>query len=293
VIRAVLAACLAAGLTAAAGASAIAPASPGVVNTITYHDQAGDDPAGADITHIAISNDRRGVLTFHVAIPSRPTFTDGMRVRIMLNADDDPATGYFGMDYSLIADSLGAHIFGCSDPPACADFGELPRGSLSFTYAGGATFSISADELGGTKLFGFIVETWDGLVYTPGTGYDFRDAHWDLAPDYNWWAYDTRALYAQSFSTTPARPRAGIPLTLHLVAYSTATATPVTKGQARCTMMIAGQRLKPRSQTFADEEAFCVFDLPARSSGQRFRSTISVLTGGSRLTRSVSGRIGS
>jgi hypothetical protein len=105
VIRTALAACLF-GLLAAEGASG---ARAELIRTRPCEDQIprreGRGPQGPDITSVVVSTGEDRRLTFMVSMPSRPTLTEDMRVRIWLDADDDRTTGltvdgHTGLDHS-------------------------------------------------------------------------------------------------------------------------------------------------------------------------------------------------
>jgi hypothetical protein len=288
VIRIALASCIAAAFVVAVGAAAIeAPVSArGPSNSVTFKDETGEDAAGPDITSVTTSSNDREV-SFRVSIQNRPTFSDKMRVGIRVDSDADPATK---PDYVLIADTvLEPQIFRCSNPPLCDVFQRPAQSSLRFSYNGGATFTVGVEELGGTTRFAFAADAWDGLVYGSN---DLTNVHWDFAPDHDqWWAYDTRALRAESFSSSPGRPAAGRRFALRLTAFRTDTGTTVTSGRVTCSLTVAGTPIKPVSRRFVSERAVCVFGIPAHSRGQRFRATISIGARGDRATRSLSGRI--
>lgn len=266
-----------------------APQARDSANSVAFQDEIGEDASGPDITAITVSNDARDVVTFRIAIPNRPSFTKEMRVGIRVDSGADPAAHNARGDYVLERDDRGLHLFRCSNPPVCDGYVQQEDSSLQFAYARGATFTIDTADLGGTKRFAFAVDAWDGLVFGSD---DFTNVHWDFAPDHNqWWTYDTRRVLVETFSATPARPRAGEEFTLHLTAIHTATGTPVAKGKVRCAARIAGKPLKPRSGGLVGERARCVFEIPANARGRRFRATIAIVAEGSRLVRSLSGRV--
>jgi hypothetical protein len=290
-----------AGFVTFVGVARSQPASPERVtaNRVTFEDARSENPAGIDISRVVVTSNAYGEIVFRVDIPTDSTFTDDMRIRIWVDSDDDPTTGLHstgagllgGGDYFLLADNFGAELYGCSNPPACDTFGPKQQFSFGFSYRDGATFTIDADDLGKTKRFRFAVSAYDGLVYTPDVGYDFTNAHFDVAPGLNeWWTYDTRALLAKRFSATPTRARAGKQFTLALTTVRTDTGA-VARGRVSCSFKTGGRSLAPRSRGFVRDAARCAFDIPASSRGKRFRSSITVVAAGHTLTRSVSGRI--
>lgn len=305
-IRAVLAACLL-GLLAADGAAGLESASSTRLATTTtsFEDARGEDPQGPDITTVVVSTDDDRLLSFRVDIPSNPTLSEDMRIRIWLDSDDDRTTGLaidglVGFDYFLLVDrwelGLGAvGLFGCSGSTCTGGQGWGPQTSLRFSYESGARFTIDTAELGIDHLrrFRFSVETMSGVVFDPvGRRYDFTNVHRDFAPQLGeFWTHESRPLLVQSFSATPAIPRAGKPFALRLTAIRTDTGTALASGNVSCSFRTAGKSVRPRSNRFVGKQAVCVFGIPPAAKGQRFRSSISVLLGGTKVTRSLSGTI--
>lgn len=295
-----------------------------VANSATFQDATGEDPAGPDISSVVVSNDAKGVLTFRVAIPSHPALTEDMRIFIWFDFDDHATTGLDeGLDHRLVVDvgSVGLGAAGlafCGYPgPSCGvvqgwrGFGE--RVSLRFSYENGvAIFSFDTAKLarqepfriGRLERLRFWVVVESGVRFDPVTRrWDFTDWRRDVAPTEppggrgfpareEFWIYESRPLLVRNFSTAPARPRAGKPFALRVAAIHSDTGAALTSGAVLCSSTIAGNPLRPRSRGFVGERAACVFAIPANAKGRTFRSTISVQSGGTKLTRSVSGRVG-
>jgi hypothetical protein len=159
-------------------------------------------------------------------------------------------------------------------------------------------------RVGSLKRFRFWVVVESGVQYDPVTGRsDFTDWRRDVAPTDppagrgfpardEFWIYESRPLLVKDFSTAPAAPRAGKPFALRLVAIRSDTGATLTTGALSCSSTIGGKPLRPRSRGFVGERAVCTFAIPANAKRRTFRSTISVESGGTTLTRSVSGRVG-
>jgi hypothetical protein len=321
------AACTAALVLFASGAADVAASSEALTQTVangaTFRDATGEDPAGPDISSVVVSNDDKGELTFRVAIPSHPALTEDIRIFIWFDYDDRATTGLDeGLDHLLVVD-LGSVGFGAAGlafcgytPPSCGvvqgwrGFGELA--SLRFSYENGvAIFSFDATKLareepfriGGLQRFRFWIVVESGVRFDPVTGrWDFTNWRRDVAPTEppagrgfpardQFWTYESRPLLVKDFSTAPATPRAGKPFALRLAAIHSDTGAALTSGAVSCSSTIAGKPLRPRSRGFVGERAVCVFQIPANTKGRTFRSTISVMSGGTKLTRSVSGRV--
>jgi len=283
-----------------ADAATVVPASPAVaaVNSVTFRDATGEDPDGPDITTVAVSNDDAGLITFRVAIPSRPTLIEGMRFRIWIDSDDDPATGLSmnGMDHFLLHEGGRTGLYRCGGS-MCSGGGDVSR-TLEFSYAGGPRFAILTDELGLTKRFRFAVEAATGIFVDPVTKtVDATDAHFDDAPERgrHWTAsvqIGPQRLLVRSLGTTPAVARAGRPFSVRLTATRSDTGAVVSSGRVACAARIAGERVVPRSQRFIGDRAVCVFRIPADVAGKTIRGSITVSFAGKKVSREFLARIG-
>ena len=326
-LRALSGACTAALVLFAPGAATGAGSSQTLMqlraNSATFQDATGEAPGSPDITRVVVSNDDKGELTFRVGIPSHPSLTEAMRIFIWFDYDDRATTGLDeGLDHLLIVD-VGSVGFGaaglafCGYPgPSCGvvegwrAFGE--RVALRFLYENGvAVFSFDTTKLarqepfriGGLERFRFWIVVESGVRFDPVTGrWDFTDWRRDVAPTEplagrgfpardQFWIYESRPLLVKDFSTVPATPRAGKLFALRLAAIRSDTGAALSSGGVSCSSTIAGLPLRPRSRGFVDERAVCAFAIPASAKGRTFRSTISVQSGGTRLTRSASGRV--
>jgi hypothetical protein len=264
-----------------------------------YSDATGEVAQGPDITTAEVSSDE-GTLSFRVAIPSHPILTDDMRIRIWLDADDDPETGLIvegreGLDLFLLVErwELGFGAVGVYRCSASTCTGRR-EASVGFTFDSGATFAFDPTPLGIARIerFRFSVEATAGRFDQAARRYDFSDARQDVAPaEGRYWSYDTRTAVVHRFSATPTRPVAGKPFALRLQAVRTDSGLAVTRGNVSCSCRIAGKPIRPGSQRFFGGTAVCTFDIPATARGKRFRSSISLRAPGIDLARSVSGTI--
>lgn len=258
----------------------------------------GEDPAGIDISRVAVSATADGDIVFRIEIPTHSRFTPDMRIRIWLDSDDDPSTGLDGADQFLLADDSVVALYGCADPPTCHTFGTGLTPSLRFSYEGGPTFSVDSRDLRKSKRFRFSVSAYSGILHRPDGSYDFSNWHSDFAPDgaydvvpSRWWTFDTRALVAKSFSATPATARAGQPFTLRLTTIRTDTGAVLESGKVSCSLRIAGSSVKARTSGLFARRAVCGFDVPVGAKGKRYRAFVTVRTGANAITRLLSGRV--
>jgi hypothetical protein len=284
-------------------------AAPGAPNSATFEDAIGEDPAGPDITSVAVANDRMGELTFRVSIPNRPVLTEDLRLTLRVDWDDSAATGLTvegqqGVDMLIVVDR-GLHGFGQAAIGGCSgnscSTGVDPD-VLRFSYeAGVATFALDTVRFEvPLKRLRFRVEVLSGVLFDPGPPrrWDLTNAHIDRAPELSEvpsrtdsWVYDSRPLLVRSFSRAPLTPRAGKPFALRLTATRTDTNAVVRRGRVVCSMKLRGKPLRARSQGFVGQRATCGYAIPKDASGKRYRGTISVRVNDATVSRSLAGRV--
>jgi hypothetical protein len=263
---------------------------------VTFTDATAEDPQGPDITTVTVSNDDAGRITFRAAIPSRPTLADGMRFRLWLDSDHDPATGLAanGMDYFLLYEQGRAGVWRCGGS-TCA--GGAAATTLEFSYASGPRFTILDAEIGNAKRFRFAVEAATDIFVDPATKtVDASKARFDDAPARgSTWTYalaiGPQRLVVENLVTSPVAPRAGNPFTARVLVTRADTGEVLTSGRVRCTARIGGLSLRPRSQGFAGRRAACVFGIPADAAGQTIRGSVTISFGGKKITRAFSARV--
>jgi hypothetical protein len=288
-------------LTVLALAVTIAPESFArvAVNSSAFQDATGENPDGVDITSVLVSNNDEGLLTFRINIPTRAAFTEDMRVRIWFDSDYKRDTGLTapdvaGRDYFILWDRDGVRLFRCGGS-SCRS--GQPQRTLSSSYRGGATLSINAAELE-TKRFRFTVEAAAGIAYDPATRrFDVTKATWDFAPERaKFWSYKVGVgpsrLLAKGFSTAPARPKAGMRLSVRLAAARNDTGALLSSGRVTCGARIGVKPLKPSLQRFVGSRATCVFGIPPNAKGQSLRGSIAIAFQGRQVRKSFFRRIG-
>jgi hypothetical protein len=279
----------------------VAPASFARVdaNTSSFQDATGENPGGVDITSVRVSNNDEGLLTFRINIPTRPAFTDDMRLRVWFDSDNNRETGLTpadvaGRDSFILWDRDGVRLFRCSGS-SCRS--GQPQTTLTSSYRGGATLSIDATELETTR-FRFTVEAAAGIAYDPATRrFDTANATWDFAPDRaRFWSYNVRLgpsrLLVKSFSTTPARPKAGKKVSVQLAATRNDTGKLLSNGRVTCAARAGAKPLKPSSERFVGTRATCAFAIPPNAKGQTLRGSIAIVFGGRMVSKTFSSLIG-
>jgi hypothetical protein len=280
----------------------LVPASFGRVaaNKATFEDTTGENPGGIDITSVLVSNNDEGLITVRINTPSRATFTEDMRARVWFDSDSNRETGltetdFAGSDYFILWDREGTRLFRCSGS-SCRN--DAPQRTLSSSYRQGATFTISAFELGDTNRFKFTVYAAAGIRYDPATRrYDFAKATVDYAPaqDQSWSFTVKRGpsrLLVKGFSTAPAQPQAGKSLSVRVGVARADTGDLLSSGRVTCVARIRAKPLKPRSRGFLGRRATCVFAIPASAKGRTLRGSITIAFAGKRITKAFFRRIG-
>lgn len=285
--------------TVASGALS-SPAAP-AANSTTYQDSQGENPAAPDITTLTVSNTDAGVISFRVAIPNRPTFTQDMLLLLFVDSDANPQTGdpeELGADYVIELFGGEAALFRWDGTNFTRRAGDPPATSLIFGYMGGVTVTISAAELGNTKRFGFSFVAVSGIAIDPTTSdLDFTNAVADIAPAVNsgLYQYEVRitppTLVVRSLKPTPARPTAGRSFTLRLTAVRSDTNAAVQNGRVTCVGRIGNARLRAQVQRVIGRSAVCTWNIPAGAKAKMFRGSVAVVFEGLRAQQGYSARV--
>jgi hypothetical protein len=285
-------------LTPTGGASSARDAA----NSVTFTDSTGEDAQGPDITTVVLSNDDKGILTWVINVPNRPTLTGDMGFIVFINSDSNAATGdpqLFGSDYVL-------QLIGPISGPAQAglfrwdgtDFTALgvPQSSLIFNYRNGATIRLNASELGNTRRLQFLVLALTGLVLGPDGQLDDANARFDVAPDpgHGVYAFDVRItparLVVKSFGMRPSTPRAGKPLSV-FVTFARSDGTPPTAPSVTCRATLGGRALSASGARVTGGRATCLWAIPRTARGQTIRGTVTVRSGGLKTSRPFTAKV--
>jgi hypothetical protein len=277
-------------------AAALGGASRAATNSQSFPDSTGEDANAPDVSSVDVSNDDAGMITLKVNISNRPALTQDMLMLVLLNTDQNAATGdptLLGADYAiqLIPGAVGLFQWNSTDFVAAAS-----QTSLTYGYdATGATFRISAADLGKTTTFGFAVIAVSGLTTDASGNPDFTNAHSDTAPDaghglYTYNVLTKLVLTQTAFTTSPTPARAGKRFTASLGATENDTNGPVSGATVTCTARIGTKRI-PGTHTLANGVASCVWKLPKTAKGKTLRGTITVSLRGATLTKSFAARV--
>ena len=282
-------------LPAAASGALSGPAAPGA-NSATFQDSTGENPAGPDITTITVSNDDAATITFKVDIPNRPQYTPDVALVLFIDSDANQATGdatTFGADFviQLLQGEVLLFKWDGSDYTLSAT-----QASLNQTWANGATIRINAADLNNTRKLGFDVLALSGVAFDPTTGtVDFTNAHGDVAPAVGLYTYQLQVtkptLVVRSLKPTPARPVAGKPFTLRLVAARSDTGAAVQNGRVTCVGRLGSARLKAQVQRVQGGAATCTWNIPANARGKAFRGSVAVVFEGLKASQGYTGKV--
>jgi hypothetical protein len=294
-------------LPAAASALPSGTASPAraAVNSQTFQDSTGEDPAAPDITTIVVSNDDAGIVSFRINIPNRPTLAQDMLLEIWINTDNNTATGdpdLAGVDYVMQVVQGEIVLYRWDGTGFTRRFGDPSAVTLSFSYQAGITVRISATELGNTKAFRFFVDTVSGLVFDPVTeeltcGIAPLPCPSDIAPGGGAGLYlytvviAKPTLVVRRVTTSPAAPRSGRPFTLRMVAARSDTGAVLQNGRVTCVGRAGTARLKAQVARVVGGAVVCTWLIPVKAKGKTFKGSATVVFEGLRATGNVSRRI--
>jgi hypothetical protein len=280
--------------TAASGALS-APAAP-VANSTTYQDSVGEDPTGPDITTIIVSNDNAGTITFRINVPNRPQLTQDQVAILNIDSDANQGTGdpdNFGSDFILQYIQGEAILFKWDG----ADYTlSATQSSLTSSWTNGPTFKINASDLNNTRRLSFGALVVSGVAFDPTTGtIDCTNCKRDFAPLIGLYTYRLQltkpTLVVRSLKPAPAKPAAGKPFTLRLVAARSDTGAVVQNGRVACVGRLGSARLKAQVQRVQRGAATCTWNVPTTAKGKTFRGTVTIAFEGLKASQSYTGKV--
>jgi len=282
-------------LPAAASGALAAPAAP-AANSKTFQDSTGEDPAAPDISTIVASNDDAATITFKISIANRAQYSSDVAIVMFLDSDANQGTGdpdSLGADYiiQLIQGEILLFKWDGSDYTISAT-----QASLSYSWASGPTIKINAADLGNTRKLNFDVTAVSNIVFDPTTGaIDCAACKRDFAPTIGFYTYQLQVtkptLVVRGLKPTPAKPAAGKPFTLRLVAARSDTGAVVKNGRVTCVGRLGSARVTAQVQRVQGGAATCTWNLPASAQGKTFRGTVSVAFEGLKASQSYTGKV--
>jgi hypothetical protein len=265
-------------------------------NTTTYQDSTGEEPGSPDITTIVVSNDDAATITFRINTPSKAQYSPDVAIVMFLDSDANQATGdpeSLGADYiiQLIQGEILLFKWDGSDFSLSAT-----QASLSYSWSSGPTIRINASDLNNTRKFNFDVTAVANIVFDPTTGaIDCANCKRDFAPTIGLYTYQVKVgkptLIVRSLKPTPAKPSAGRPFTLRLVAARSDTGAVVQNGKATCVGRLGSTRLTAQVQRVQGGAAVCTWNIPANAKGKSFRGSVTVAFEGLKASQSYAGKV--
>jgi hypothetical protein len=277
-------------------AGALGSSSHIATNAQSFADSVGEDANAPDITNIDVSNTDNGLITFHIAISNRPTFTPDMAVLVWLDTDANPATGdpqSLGADYVIELDPGSIGLFKWNG----TTFDNAPSATtVTYSYdATGATIRAGIQDLGGTKVINFGADAISGITTDASGNADFTNAHDDLAPDpghgfFNYAVITKLTLKQTAFSYTPKPAKSGARLTATLAATESDTTGPVAKATITCVATIKGVHLRA-THSLANGVASCFWKVPKTAKGKTLLGKITITLQGTTLAHSFTTKI--
>jgi hypothetical protein len=274
------------------------PGAPATVaaNSTTYNDSVGEDAAAPDITTIVASNDDAATISIKINIPNRPQYAADIAVVMFLDSDANQSTGdpeSLGADYiiQLIQGEILLFKWDGSDFTVSAT-----QASLSYVWASGPTIRVNASDLSNTRKLLFDVTAVSGLVFDSTTGaIDCTNCKRDFAPTIGFYQYNVvvqkPTLVVRSLKPAPAKPVAGRPFTLKLVAARSDTGAVVQNGRVTCVGRVGSARLKAQVQRVQGGAATCTWKIPANAKGKGFRGSVTVSFEGLKAAQSYTGKV--
>lgn len=296
-------------VVAAMTATAAGGSSHGLAaNSATYADERNEDAGAPDIDTVVVSNDDIGRIVFQVDVPTHPSLTQDMRIRLWFS-DGHPATGLTpnGADGFILVDGFlldfgTAALYRCQDSVCIPTAYSHEDSELGFSYASGARFTSLVEELGvrtevSTRL-DFWVEFGAGYAYDPATRlFDFTNVRRDVAPSRvgESWTYAVRVgsgvPVARLLTTTPRVVRAGERVTVRLHVVRDDTGATIRSGTVSCAARVGSARLRVPSGRFVEGRATCIFRIPSGATGRTLHGSISVVLAGKTVRRTFARRI--
>ncbi len=280
--------------TAASGALS-APKAP-TANTATFQDSVGEDASAPDITTIVASNDDAATISIKINIPNRAQYSPDIAVVMFLDSDANQSTGdpeSLGADFiiQLIQGEILLFKWDGSDFTLSST-----QASLSFAWASGPTIRINASDLNNTRKLLFDVTVVSGIQIDATTGaIDCTNCKRDFAPTLGFYPYDVKitapTLVVKSLRPVPAKPTAGRPFSLRLVAARSDTGAVVQNGRVTCVGRLGNVRLKAQVQRVQGGAATCTWNIPATARGKTFRGSVTVSFEGLKANQGYTGKV--
>jgi hypothetical protein len=268
-------------------------------NSQTFSDSVGEDPNAPDITSVVVSNDDAGLIAFKINVANRPALTPDMDVQLIMDTDNNTATGdpqAFGADYliDLVPGQVGLYKY----TTTTQDYRfASSQASLTFSYdATGAAIHVSAQDLGGAKVLHLGAFVASGIVVDASGNPDFTNAKTDLAPDpghglYTYQVLTKLTITVQAFVYAPKPAKQGKNFVAGFAATESDTGGPVTAGTVTCAATAGTKHLPALTHAIKSGVAACVWHVPLKTKGKLLRGTVTLTVQGATVKRSFAVKI--
>jgi hypothetical protein len=283
--------CMTAGIAAAAllalapgevASAAPTPLASDRVAGAEFTDPKGDSGTAPDIEAVEVGNDvMTGDVVLWVKVANRKTLDADDEFLFFLDTDLNPATGgAAGFDYVIYVDGDGTRILA----QYTDELRQVPARTLRSSFSGTQWLGvrIHASELGGTRGFNFFVVS--------SRGEDDDDA-----PAAGLWSYSLVTgppkLTVDRFALSPKPVRSGRPLTVTMAVWREDVMDSLAAGQVTCNLKLKGVTLRVAARGFGTAGATCRFNIPRAARGSAYTLTMTVAFGGSKVTRTTSGKV--
>jgi hypothetical protein len=238
---------------------------------------------GLDLTGVEITNTPDGTITFRVTIAGSPPLQPSSVIGILLDLDQNAATGDQGVEAILAygADELGAQMTLFAVYSALArELVELDPSVLAVTYVGGVLeVTVSRTALLDTTGFTFQALT----IVEPANG---SAAAADVAPDggakYNLEGFTPPRppkIVATRPRGMPSAPHAGKRFEVRSLVTREDTKLLVSAGRVTCAVTIGGAKLRA-SGRLGVTGARCAMTIPKNARGKLLRGTMTIRSSG-------------
>ncbi len=235
-------------------------AASGGANGLQTFDDFIEDTAGPDICgENAVTNDNEGTITFGLHIHNRTAWAANEHYGVLLDSDNDPATGIEGADHLVRISPEGAELAKW-DGTTFATQTALPPAEWAPGY--GPVFQLKAADLGDAKSFGFFFYSSDGTNV-------------DYAPNAGVWSYQLTPLLLGARAVTHDRARAGRSFTARMTVVRSDFDSALTEGAITCAARLGGKPLAGRGR-FAGSRVTCTWRLPKNARRKRLTGTVAV-----------------
>lgn len=265
-------------LLAAVAALALA-GSAGAGGGQSYMDSTGEVAGSADVSGVSVSSDG-GSFTFQVQT-NWPAWDPNTFFAILVDSDQNPATGTAGFDYVVTGDRFGGTVVNTVHPHVDQISSSLANGLWTVT--------VPSSSIGSPSAIDFFVLTQ--------VGQDQANPYQDRAPNTGTWSYPAAAPPAPAPAPAPAptvasyaarflsKPTHGRPFRIWGLGVSLSDGTAANAKHMACRATLGGVAFTGAGL------GGCSFKLPTTSKGKRFVVTVSGSYARTSLAKSYAFRV--